>query len=278
MKLKNYNTVSDNIKAQINRVCEIWRNLLGDDLVGIYIHGSLALKCFCEEKSDIDFLIVTNRRISREERLSAARDIILIDGKPCQLEMSAILIKDLSPWHYPTVCQFHYSDYHTENYVKLLNGEINDYFIVDNDFEDSDIACHVKLTAQCGICVHGKPITEVFPDIPERDFIDSICSDIDGYDFNAYEPRYFTSNILILGRILSYFKNGYILSKYEAGLWTAQYVPDKYRYIIENALKVWYENGALEDYSSNDLDGLRELLISEIKQSVQAVNGGQNDN
>lgn len=265
MNFKNYDTVSPEIKEQIEKVCEIWQNHLGDALTGIYIHGSMALNCFVEETSDIDILIVTGRKLPREERLAIAEEIIDIDRKPCPLEMSAIWTGDLNPWKYPTPCQFHYSDFWTERYRGLLSGELQENFIVDSDFEDSDIACHVKLTVQCGICVCGKPILEVFPEVPEADFWDSISDGFEEYDFNAYEPRYFTSNILILGRILSYRKEKRILSKYDAAFWTRDYLPEKYRYIIENAIGVWYRGEELLEYPKEDLEGLRTFLIEEIK-------------
>ena len=35
-----------------------YQTILGDNLVGIYVHGSIAFGCFHEEKSDIDFIAV----------------------------------------------------------------------------------------------------------------------------------------------------------------------------------------------------------------------------
>lgn len=262
---KNYDTISDDIKNQIDRVCKIWFKHLNDDLLGIYIHGSMALKRFQEDISDIDILIICKGRIPRTLRIALAKDIIEADLNPCPLEMSAICITDLQPWKYPTMCQFHYSDYWTEQYQKIIDGTMDDCFIIDNDFEDADIACHVKLTKQCGICVYGKAIDEVFPDVPEEDFWQSISCDVDDYDFNAYKPRYFTSNILILGRILSYKKERKILSKYDGGLWTLAYVPKQYQYIIKNALNTWYNKDELQEYKQEDLAALREFLMKEIK-------------
>lgn len=265
MEFKNYKTISEEIKKQINEVCDIWQRYMGEELYGVYIHGSMALQCFRESISDIDILAVTGRKIARAERLSIAEEILGIDQTPCPLELSALYIGDIRPWQYPTRCQFHYSDYWTERYKKLLSGELSHSPIVDEDFEDTDIACHIKLTKQCGICVYGQPVEEIFPDVPEEDFWQSLCNDIDSYDFDAYHPKYYASNILILGRILSYRCEKKILSKYEGGLWTIAHIPAKYRYIVENALKVWYLGGKPVDYRQEDLDGLRAYLIERIK-------------
>ena len=113
LDFKNYETVSKQVKKQIQCVKEIWEKHLGDELIGVYLHGSMCLNCFKEST---------------------------------------------------------------------------------NDFED---------------------------------FWSSISAEIDDYDFNAYNDRYFVSNILILGRILSYKIERVILSKYEGGLWAAKHVPQK---------------------------------------------------
>lgn len=265
MEFKSFETLSWKAKKQIKDMSNIWQRHLKDSLIGIYIHGSLAFKCFIEDVSDVDILIICGRRIMRNERLSIARDIIVIDCKPSNLEMSAIWINDLKPWKFPTPCQFHYSDYWTDHYKKILSGKIKESFIIDEDFCDEDIACHVHLTNQSDICVYGKPIKDVFPTVPEKDFWQSISTGINEYDFHAYNSKYFVSNILILGRILSYKKEKQILSKYEGGIWMLNYVPKRFQYIIDNAIKVWYIGEKSIEYKQEDLDDLKQLLINEIR-------------
>lgn len=265
MDFKNYKTLPSDVKEQIKNVTDAWLKCIGESVIGIYIHGSIALNCFLEGVSDIDILIICDRRISRDERLLIFRNIIDIDCKPSHLEMSAIWINDLNPWKYPTPCQFHYSDSWTEHYKNLLNGNIKESFIVDEDFCDADIACHAQLTNQSGICIYGRPIKDVFPTIPEKDFWNSISNDIIEYDFEAYNTRYFASNILILGRILSYKMEKRILSKHEGGIWTFNYIPERYRYIIQNAINEWYLGEKGLEYIKEDLDELKQLLINEIQ-------------
>src|ERR1700694_385121 len=40
--------------------------LLSDNLIGIYLHGSLAMGCFNPRRSDIDLIVVTRRGITPE--------------------------------------------------------------------------------------------------------------------------------------------------------------------------------------------------------------------
>ena len=61
---------------QINNVVDIWKRYLGDDLIGVYLHGSIALKAFNPDSGDIDILVVVRDSIDVETKLDIARDII----------------------------------------------------------------------------------------------------------------------------------------------------------------------------------------------------------
>lgn len=43
------------------------QNILGDDCIGIYVHGSLAMGSFDPGRSDIDFLVVTRGELNEEQ-------------------------------------------------------------------------------------------------------------------------------------------------------------------------------------------------------------------
>lgn len=265
MKLENYDTISKRVHAQLDRVTEIWKQALGEDLIGVYIHGSLALGAFREGVSDLDLLIVCRERLTREKRLALAEKIMEADQRPCPLELSAIRLADLEPWRHPTRCQFHYSDFWTARYRRMLSGEIGGHFLLDTDFEDPDIACHVKLTRQSGVRLYGEAIDAVFPPVPEADFWQSIAADVQDYDFHAYEPRYFASNILILGRVLSYKIERRILSKYEAGVWTASHVPEALRPVVLDALDAWYTGREMRETDPARTEALKKYLIDAIE-------------
>ncbi|MDD6156298.1 MAG: nucleotidyltransferase domain-containing protein [Lachnospiraceae bacterium] len=41
------------------------RKILGDNLTGVYLHGSAAMGCFNPEESDIDLLVVVKDALSQ---------------------------------------------------------------------------------------------------------------------------------------------------------------------------------------------------------------------
>lgn len=265
-KLLGYNELPSDISAQINNVVEIWKKHLGEKLVGVYLHGSIVLNAFQPDSGDIDILVVTDGSLEIETKLAIARDIIGIDKKPRPLEMSAIKLSDAQNWKTPGISVFHYSDYWTDRYLARFDDPNAEVYVVDNEFPDADVTSYIKLLNQCGIVLYGRDIKEVFSEVSDEDFWSAISADIDDYDFHSYEPRYLASNILILGRILSFKKERRILSKYDGGLWMIKNVPDNLKYLPELAMKIWYE-GESHAFREDDLEALKNYLVNEIKKS-----------
>ncbi len=81
--------------ALLARVEDIYAEILGD-LVGIYVHGSLAFGCFQWERSDLDFIVVVEEppALTEKEALIAALLCLTKAAPPKGLEMSVVLRRD----------------------------------------------------------------------------------------------------------------------------------------------------------------------------------------
>ena len=56
------------------------REILKDNLIGVYLHGSLAMGCFNPKLSDVDFIVVVERKLSvdeKKERIEELREYML---------------------------------------------------------------------------------------------------------------------------------------------------------------------------------------------------------
>ena len=263
--LIGFRDLPNEILNQINKVVNIWKKHLGDELIGVYLHGSIALDAFNPDSGDIDILVVVKDSIDIQVKLEIARDIIGLDRKPCPLEMSAVKLSDARNWKTPGNCVFHYSDFWTEKYVERFSNPDADVYVVDHEFPDADVTSYIKLLKQCGIVLYGREIQEVFADVSDEDFWAAISADIDDYDFHDYDARYFSSNVLILGRILSFKKERRILSKYDGGIWMIDHVPEDLKYLPKLAMKIWFE-GEEHLLPEEDLSRLRDYLVNEIKE------------
>ena len=265
-KLLGYKDLPMEILNQINSVVDIWKRHMGANLIGVYLHGSIALNAFNPDSGDIDLLVVVKDSIEISTKLEIARDIIAIDRKPRPLEMSAVKQTDAINWKTPGNCVFHYSDFWTDKYLERFSNPDMEVYVADHEFPDADVTSYIKLLKQCGIRLYGKEIEEVFSDVSDEDFWLAISADIDEYDFHAYNSRYLASNVLILGRILSFKIEKRILSKYEGGIWMIKNVPENLKYLPELAMKIWFE-GEEHILPEDDLNELRNYLIGEIKSN-----------
>ena len=74
------------VRAQAERLAERLKAALGDDLVGVYLHGSMALGGFNPQLSDLDVLAVTRRRTSDDEKREVLEILVGSSKNPAPLE------------------------------------------------------------------------------------------------------------------------------------------------------------------------------------------------
>src|SRR5688572_5990952 len=98
------------VKAQIEYLIGSFRRELDDNLIGVYLHGSLATGCFNPLRSDIDILVVTRQKMTVETKRELARLLLEISRQPAPIEISFLTFDDLHPWRHPTPYDFHYSE------------------------------------------------------------------------------------------------------------------------------------------------------------------------
>ncbi len=60
--------IRQDIETLLKKIVGLCREVFGEDLTGVYLHGSLAMGCFQPEKSDIDFLVVLPKPAKREQK------------------------------------------------------------------------------------------------------------------------------------------------------------------------------------------------------------------
>ena len=92
------------IPQQAHDVAARVAELLGDDLVGIYLHGSFALGCGNPNRSDLDLLVVTRRALTAAERDAFAvlpQGKLDLPGWPRPLELSSLTLDQVHPWRHP---------------------------------------------------------------------------------------------------------------------------------------------------------------------------------
>jgi predicted nucleotidyltransferase len=223
---------SSPIRAQINTLVESCQQIIGDNLIGVYLHGSLATGCHNPDRSDIDLLIVTERGMDVDTKRALAELFLRYERQPRQLEVSSLTWAQLHPWQYPTPFDFHNGDWIESD---LASGAWRHWN--ESVRTDPDLAAHITITNHRGIVLFGKPIADVFPVIPPEHYRESILLDFDwGLERIHQRPTYFILNACRIG---AYLREGLVLSKDEGGEWCLSYAPDKAKDIIQIALNVY---------------------------------------
>ena len=246
-----------------NIVCELVnkaRQILQDNLTGIYLHGSAVMGCFNPLKSDIDLIIVANENIAKEIKRELMDLVSGLNSKaPGKgLEISVVLKSVCNPFVYPTPFELHFSPMHLkwykdnpDNYIEKMNGE------------DKDLAAHFTVINHRGECLTGLPINEVFGAVPEECYMDSIWEDVkDAEDDIIDNPMYL---ILNLARVLAYKNEKRVLSKKEGGEWALDNLSEHYHEIINIALTD-YDSELTSEYDEECLLEYAEYMLKAISR------------
>ena len=244
----------------LNGFVEESKKILQDNLVGVYLHGSLVMGCFNPQKSDIDLIIVIDKPISDSVKRVYLDMVVQFNALAPKkgIEMSIVLREVCKPFVYPTPFELHFSAGYLDWY-----GEDPDDYISEMNGTDKDLAAHFTIINKRGKCLYGAPIEDVFAVVPSDDYMDSIWFDIEGAveEITAY-PMYLTLN---LARVLAYKKEALVLSKKEGGDWALEHLPAEYHPLIADALREYSESAEIV-YDDMLAKRYAEYVIRELKQ------------
>jgi streptomycin 3"-adenylyltransferase len=237
------------IPEQARDVAAQLRDLLGADLVGVYLHGSFALGCGNPNRSDLDLLVVTRRALTAKER-DAFGDLPAGSyekpGWPRPLELSSLTIDQLRPWRHPTPYDLHLT----------ARGTVG-------PGEDPDLAAHVTVTRRAGIALAGPPPADVFPEVPREDYEDSLRRDFDWSLASA--PKYRRYAILSVARIWASLAEPDELHTKETGaVWALARLPAELARPLELALESYRTHGGEIDVTADEFRAYAGHVASEL--------------
>lgn len=215
----------------LNSISENFENILKENLIGIYVHGSIALGCFNWGKSDIDFIVVVHEKLSHQTKKKLMDFTVGLNEQapPKGLEMSVVLKKYCKEFQYPTPFELHFSNMHKEWYLSN-----SDDYCEHMQGEDTDLAAHFTVIKHSGIVLLGESIGSVFGDIPSNYYLDSIKDDVHNAKNDIIKnPVYIVLNLC---RVVAYIQDGLILSKEQGGKWGRENLKTDYQSIISRAL------------------------------------------
>jgi len=212
-----WHTCPISVRTQVENFTNQVITLLTGNLVGIYLHGSLAMACFNPRHSDLDLLVITHTRIPPARKRQLAELHLRASNAPHPIEISYLPHSDLMPWRYPPPFDFHYSEtWRAQTEQALQDPQWPP--AAEHPMHDPDLAAHVTITKARGICLFGAPIAQIFPAVPKADYLASIQGDVQDAFANILDNPVYA--ILNACRVDAFLHAGLICSKQEGGEWT----------------------------------------------------------
>jgi streptomycin 3"-adenylyltransferase len=243
------------VRKVLREILSAVQSVIQDNLIGLYLHGSLAMDCYNPRSSDIDIIIVARERLSQEQRKRIIEYLKGVCSKRERIELSIVCEDAIRNPRYPMTVDLHF-----EYWGNIFENE-----------PDKEILSNLYTTKKRGFCLWGAQTSEVFSEISAEHHLRSVIEDIRhtrkyihdkpehiGYDVTVY---------WILGscRILAFIREGKVLSKLEGGRWGIANLPKKYHEPIIRALSSYQgieKHG--HDWEYKELEAFADYMTNTI--------------
>lgn len=241
-------------RRQVDDVVDAVRQVLGDDLVAVYLYGS-ATSSGLRPESDLDLLAVVRSPLG--QRVRPLLDAVLArSGRRHGLrpvELSVVVADRVRPWRYPPPRELQYGEWlrdGLEAYDPAAGGPAP-----WGGPDDPDLACLLTQVLLDGVALVGPPAEQVLAPVPLADLRHAVADGVPGLLADLADD---TRNVLLtLARILATLRTDRIWSKDAAAAQVAGDVPADLRPLLELAAAAY--RGEADDDWSPRLEGAERL-------------------
>jgi streptomycin 3"-adenylyltransferase len=242
-------------RRQLDEVVDGFRGELGDALVGVYVHGSIAFGCFNVARSDVDVLIVAERPLDVEEKLRLADVLLRASAVPYAVELHVLTREQLARWRHPSPFELHYGESHREGFAFDPVGTL-----AAMASTDPDLAAHVTVARALAIPLVGPAADDVFPPVPWADYEDSLRRDL-AWSRNVKSALY---GVLSPCRVWASLATRDLHSKASGAAWALERLPADLRPLVASALASYTGTGEPIDVD----EPTRQRLIDEVEREL----------
>lgn len=220
-------------EKQIVQCLHLLKDILGKDLLGVYLYGS-AVVGGLQKYSDLDLFVVSNRSTTYQEKTKLVKHLLAISGvymksSKRSIEMIIVVKSEINPWRYPPKFDFLYGDWLRKEFE---NGNIEPW----PTKEISDIALLITQVLLANKKLWGATPDQLLDSVPYRDFMIATMESLSSLMADLNRD---TRNVLLtLCRIWSTVKTDTIRSKPDAATWAIHQLPEEYHPVIKRALAI----------------------------------------
>lgn len=246
-----------------HEVVAIVRDVLGDALVGAYLHGSAVLGGL-RPTSDIDVLAVIDRSTTEPERRALVGRLLEISGRRARrgpgrpIELTILVQSDVRPWRQPPRVEFLYGEWRRDEYEAGF---------VPVPEPMADLGPEIALTLAGNRALAGPAPADVLDPVPDADMRRAITAGVPSLMDDLGSD---TRNVLLtLARVWATLATGAITSKDEAATWALERLPDALAGPLNLAREMYLEGWDRDDWGE-ELAAARATathLVSEIRRA-----------
>ena len=246
-----------------HEVVAIVRDVLGDALIGAYLHGSAVLGGL-RLTSDIDVLAVIDRPTTEPERQALVDRLLEISGRRARrgpgrpIELTILVQSDVRPWRHPPRVEFLYGEWRRADYEGGF---------VPRPEPMADLGPEIALTLAGNRTLAGPPPADVLDPVPDADLrraitagVPSLMDDLDSDTRNV---------LLTLARVWATLATREITSKDQAAAWALDHMPDALAGPLNLARAMYLEGWDRDDWGEERAAARATAthLVAEIRQA-----------
>lgn len=258
------NKIPEVVRAMLDEYVFNLRIYFGSKVFGVYLYNSIALGAFDENKSDIDFVTVLNEKFTNGE-VQALREVHR------RLKKTFKFAKRMEGM-YITIDEVGKCDFELDPYVYFAGGKLH------SGHYDANYITWWTLS-KCGIEVESPKISK----LSIATYFDNVLENMD-YNLNCYWKSKLNSKIIFFSdtwvefsvltmcRIMYTIKSGDVISKVQAAESIIEDIPEDFRIIVKEALRIRKGKNSKSFYGSRFKRG------KDTKAFIKYIIGYFNDN
>ncbi|WP_371095009.1 aminoglycoside adenylyltransferase family protein [Streptomyces sanglieri] len=247
---------------QLDQTVGLVRDVVGPELLGMYLHGSAVLSGLAPA-SDLDVLAVTRRSLDEWKRQALVEGLLEISGltptvRP--VELTVVVQSEVRPWRFPPVGDFLYGEW------------LRDQFLTGAPARPGpmpDLALALTLVLAGDHALTGPPPAELLDPVPHADLVQAsvealpdLLTDLDDDTRNV---------LLTLARIWTTLATGEIRTKDAAADWAIAHLPLRHHPVLEHARNLYRTCHYQDEVWSEELRARVRPLVDEVLARINRL-------
>ena len=211
----------DPAERQIAAVVTLAREVLGDDVIALYLYGSATLGGL-QNHSDIDLFVVSARSLTGAEKRRVVDGLLEISGDPARaaaswqdtrpLEVTIAARPGIDPWRFPPAMELQYGEWLRTDFAA---GSV----FPDEPTPNADLALLLESVRRTGRALAGPPARVVIGPIPPADLARAMLEGVEDIRPGIETGSDTTNGLLTLARIWFTLATGEFAPKDMAADW-----------------------------------------------------------